>query len=179
MREGCHILFRSPGITIEEAAELLDRTGTTIDFTDDGFTLATQNGPSLRIFRRNGTTVLRDAIRLGDNTVYQDFLESCDCRFELVFDALSAVRNDANTLIETQLALQTATNGLVFTTWNREMSHPDIKGPKPKQRLMMAGRPTPTHDDYTADDAIPCPECGKQLRTSKAKQCFHCGASWH
>jgi hypothetical protein len=25
----------------------------------------------------------------------------------------------------------------------------------------------------------PCPHCGKPLRTSKARQCFECGADWH
>ena len=25
----------------------------------------------------------------------------------------------------------------------------------------------------------PCPQCGENLRTAKAKQCLHCGAHWH
>lgn len=28
-------------------------------------------------------------------------------------------------------------------------------------------------------DAKPCPKCGKNLRTSLAQQCMHCGADWH
>ena len=28
-------------------------------------------------------------------------------------------------------------------------------------------------------DTKPCPECGKNLRTARAQQCFHCGADWH
>lgn len=26
---------------------------------------------------------------------------------------------------------------------------------------------------------LPCPQCGELLRTSKAQQCFECGADWH
>jgi hypothetical protein len=26
---------------------------------------------------------------------------------------------------------------------------------------------------------LPCPECGKPLRSNQAKQCFECGADWH
>jgi len=26
---------------------------------------------------------------------------------------------------------------------------------------------------------VPCPQCGKALRTATAKQCFECGANWH
>jgi len=28
-------------------------------------------------------------------------------------------------------------------------------------------------------DGPACPQCGKPLRTAKARQCFSCGASWH
>lgn len=27
--------------------------------------------------------------------------------------------------------------------------------------------------------SVPCPYCGKPLRTNEAKQCFKCGADWH
>ena len=33
--------------------------------------------------------------------------------------------------------------------------------------------------EFGHSNAPPCPECGKQLRTDKAKQCVECGADWH
>ncbi|MCE9530851.1 MAG: hypothetical protein K8T89_06975 [Planctomycetes bacterium] len=29
------------------------------------------------------------------------------------------------------------------------------------------------------DENTPCPNCGRPLRSSQAKQCFNCGADWH
>ena len=34
------------------------------------------------------------------------------------------------------------------------------------------------HQSFTEMGAPQCPYCGKQLRTSKTKQCFHCGKNW-
>lgn len=34
-------------------------------------------------------------------------------------------------------------------------------------------------DAFVQPGARACPECGKLLRTAKAKQCFRCGANWH
>ena len=33
--------------------------------------------------------------------------------------------------------------------------------------------------NFNAEDAPPCPQCGEQLRTKLAKQCFSCGTDWH
>lgn len=35
------------------------------------------------------------------------------------------------------------------------------------------------HDQPTLELPSLCPSCEKPLRTSKAKQCFQCGADWH
>jgi hypothetical protein len=40
--------------------------------------------------------------------------------------------------------------------------------------VVHAGRPNPMTLPET-----PCPFCGKPLRTSRARQCPHCGADWH
>ena len=33
--------------------------------------------------------------------------------------------------------------------------------------------------DHPLDHGPPCPACGKNIRTDRAKQCLHCGADWH
>lgn len=45
--------------------------------------------------------------------------------------------------------------------------------------LSSAGISISKTQEFTQPAAPGCKECGQQLRTAMAKQCFHCGASWH
>ena len=180
MREGCHIFFPTPGISLLEAAALFDRKNWRVQRDDDEFTLQWEAGPTLRVLRQNNEIVLSDAKRLGAKTVYADFLNSCDCRFVILFHDLDAALDEINTLIETQMTIQDATNGLVYCTWNDSYSHLEIREPiRSKRGTGSAPIPTPAEAKVAYPDGIPCPECGCQLRTAKAKQCLHCGADWH
>jgi hypothetical protein len=42
-----------------------------------------------------------------------------------------------------------------------------------QQQVRNPDRPSITRD------TVPCPHCGKPLRTAKARQCFECGVDWH
>ncbi len=48
-------------------------------------------------------------------------------------------------------------------------SYFEVNSPKPKRNKYVNKNRIPS----------PCPECGDQLRTSQAQQCFSCGAAWH
>lgn len=49
------------------------------------------------------------------------------------------------------------------------------KGEHPKPSEAMR----PQQNTTRSRPGPPCPECGEPLRTSKARQCFNCGADWH
>jgi hypothetical protein len=59
----------------------------------------------------------------------------------------------------------------------------EYKGQLPKSvwggYFRPASEPEPEFPKRKPVPTVPCPKCGEPLRTSKAQQCFHCGADWH
>lgn len=85
--------------------------------------------------------------------------------------------NDGTASIEISDQLEDEINGLIKDGFPisaikrlREETGLGLKGAKVyvDARIERIVRPT-----------IPCPYCGKDLRTDKAKQCLECGMDWH
>lgn len=93
-----------------------------------------------------------------------DLCPACDCFIPRFADLSKAVEDRLRSL-----GLEEAKHAVIEAVGCPErfadiwLTHPD--GPRPVPVPLLP--------------AAACPQCGKMLKTSKAKQCFHCGADWH
>jgi hypothetical protein len=74
-----------------------------------------QRGPEIE-------TVARTLV--GQRRQYRDFLPGCDTQIKIELDDVDATLDEINTLITVQSALQDATNGLMYTSWNQNFGAP-------------------------------------------------------
>jgi hypothetical protein len=52
-------------------------------------------------------------------------MRDCDARFEVSFASLDEARDEINTMMEVQAALQEACGGYLFLPWNGKPAAPD------------------------------------------------------
>lgn len=121
----CSVLFHKPGFGLDEAKVLLGERGLLVESYRRGLTLKWHDGLSLRLYFDRSENVRREVGEIAEGTPYQEALGSFDTRFEIVFDDLEEVLDEANTLIEVQIALQNATGGFLFNSWNGQLIAPD------------------------------------------------------
>jgi len=68
----------------------------------------------------------------------------------------------------------------LLTDWNQQMDEVQKRTSCPSRwAKIWLNHPDGPEQEFGHPDAPPCPKCGKQLRTSRAKQCVECGADWH
>lgn len=116
------ILFHDPGMTLNDAARLLKDDHFTVE--DKGYALQVQwdDSPLLTIRLSRGKSVQEMAAEIGKDTPYAQQLGKCDACFGIFFEDLDEVLDEINTLIETQLTLQSATNGFLYNSWNESLT---------------------------------------------------------
>ncbi len=119
------VMFHDPALDLAGARRALEATTLNVDGDDRELRVRWATGPVLRVTLERNPGVLAEAGELGAGTAFATQLQVCDARFVIAFDDLDAVLDEANTLIETQLTLQHATRGILFNTWNDEMSGPE------------------------------------------------------
>ena len=62
---------------------------------------------------------------MGRGRKHRKLAESCDGYVEIKFESLDEVLDEINTLIVVQTALQQATGGLLYRSWNQSFFGPD------------------------------------------------------
>jgi hypothetical protein len=125
MSDQAIVLFPDSGVDLASARVALGATSLTVRGDNRELQISWHGGPVLRVTFERGPDVLAEARELGEGTPYAELLTRCNARFVITADDLDAVLDDTNTLIETQLTLQHATQGVLFNTWNDELSGPE------------------------------------------------------
>ena len=115
----CFILFPSNRANLNDAQSALEKDGLTIENDNDRLVCFCNDSPRFTVYFNQGKEVQAEAKTMGEEYPnYRSRLKNCDARFEISFADLSKVLNEINTLIDIQLTLQDATEGIVFTSWN-------------------------------------------------------------
>ena len=115
----CMILCSSDRANLDDALAALERDGLTVERDNDKLICFRDNSPRFTIYLNQGEEVQAEAKTMGEEYPnYRSKLKNCDARFEIYFADLGEVLNEINTLIDIQLTLQDATEGIVFTSWN-------------------------------------------------------------
>jgi hypothetical protein len=119
------IFFRSGQFDLDAAASALTDRGLSVRRGEDELVVGFRGGPQLRVAYVSEPYVREEAEEIGAGTPHAAALGGCDARFEILIDDLDAVLDEINTLIDVQAALQDATGGFLFNTWNGELAGPD------------------------------------------------------
>ncbi|MFN0251494.1 MAG: hypothetical protein ACKV2T_31760 [Kofleriaceae bacterium] len=110
------------GFSIEQARDALAESDFRIGPIPGGYSAQWHGGPVLYL-RTVDAAAMRKEIeeRIGG----QPELAACDVAIDVAFDDLDEAQDEANTLIESQMQLASASNGFLFLHWNDTLQPPD------------------------------------------------------
>ena len=115
----CLIFCKIDSFTLDDAQTALDKTCLTVERDRDRLICFGNNSPRFTISLNQGEEVRAKVKTISEEYPnYRSRLKNCNICFEVSFANLSEVLDEINTLIEIQLTLQDATEGIVFTSWN-------------------------------------------------------------
>lgn len=120
------VFFHKPGFALSQAEAALRQKGLlTVSRKGELLTVTWKDSPALKIHYVQGEGVRKDAARVSRGTTLEAMMRDVDAAFVITFENLDDVLDDANTLIEVQLELREATDGVISRTWNDELSGPE------------------------------------------------------
>jgi hypothetical protein len=123
----CLLFFRDPEakFTPERLKQVLGENGVTVTGDQQRFALRSGTGPTLYASITRGEVAAILAGRLmGRRRKHRTLAAGCDAYVEITFESLDEVLDEINTLIVVQGALQEATGGLLYRSWNQTFSGP-------------------------------------------------------
>ncbi|MGL6073948.1 MAG: hypothetical protein ACRC8S_07290 [Fimbriiglobus sp.] len=120
----CLIFFEDGACDLDAAVKSLASYGLTVSREGDTLTASRPGSPEFRITMTTEPHVTLEAAEIGEGTPHADAMKKCTARFEVSIDDLDAALDEINTLIEVQTALQDASQGYLFLTWNGKLSAP-------------------------------------------------------
>ena len=121
----CFIFFSRSSFGLPDAARALSKAGLSVSPSRSALKVTCSSGPVLSVTLRHGAVVHAEAVCLPRHPAYSTAIEAATGLLRITFADRNAVLDDANTLIETQLTLQAATAGILYTAWNQQFSAPE------------------------------------------------------
>jgi hypothetical protein len=124
----CLLFFTDPAevFTAERMKQVLAAEGVTAAGEAEPFALQWSGGPKLFAAIVRGEVAQLLAKRLMERrSRYRAQTAAIDAYIEIKFECLEEVLDEINTLIVVQSALQAATSGLLYRSWNRTFSGPE------------------------------------------------------
>ncbi|MEM9862306.1 MAG: hypothetical protein AAF938_11850 [Myxococcota bacterium] len=86
--------------------------------------LSREGGPSFTVVHMAGPSVQAEAAKIGSGTEHASEMNACNAKFEIGIADLDAALDEINTLMEVQGALQDATRGYLYNSWNGVLTKP-------------------------------------------------------
>lgn len=120
--EQSFILFQDPAFRIEDAVNALRRHGVKVQINPGALLVQLDDDIMLGITLVRGKEVQDTATVLGKGTPHASHLEKCDARLEISFRDLDRVLKEKEMLTVVQSALQEATKGVIYNTWDKQLS---------------------------------------------------------
>jgi hypothetical protein len=123
------LFFRDPEgkFTPERLKQVLGDEGVTVTGEKQPFALRWWDGPILyaSIERGEVAEILASRLMDGRDQEHRGLVAGCDAYIEITYENLDEALDEINTLIVVQSALQQATGGLLYLSWNQTFSGPE------------------------------------------------------
>ena len=116
--DACLVFFRSGRCDLDGAAKALDRASLLVERRGDELVVRYPDAPPLRVAYAADGYVAEEASEIAQGNPHAAAMLPCDARFEILIDDLDATLMEYGTLFAVQEALQDATGGFVFNSWN-------------------------------------------------------------
>jgi hypothetical protein len=116
--DACLVCFRSGRCDLDGAAKALAGCKLTVLRHGDELAVSYPGRPVLRIAYAADDYVAEEAAEIAQGNPHAAALLPCDARFEISIDDLDETLQEYSTLFAVQEALEDATGGFLFNTWN-------------------------------------------------------------
>ena len=124
----CAIYFNDPAHDLDAAESALLDIGVDVARDGESLQLSGEDLPSFAVRLLSGPQIAAQAqdiaARWGAATPEGQALSGCDRCFLVAIDDFDEALDEINTMMEVQAALQDLTSGVLFLSWNRQLSLP-------------------------------------------------------
>jgi hypothetical protein len=129
-RNLCLVFFRDPRaeFTPERMVKVLKDAGLTVHGRSEPFSVAWDDGPALLVSMQRGTqieAVIRGLV--GRRRKFRASVADCDTQIKIELTDLDQTLDEVNTLIQVQSALQAASGGMIYMSWNDSFQSPSVR----------------------------------------------------
>lgn len=116
--DACLVCFRAGRCDLDGAAKALARLKLSVSRRGSELAVSYPGGPVLRVVYAADAHVAEENAEIAQMHPLAAALLPCEVRFEVLIDNLDAALYEYNTLFAVQEALEEATGGFLFNTWN-------------------------------------------------------------